>query len=86
MFWTKVRMIGIGEMILYGVFKVSGIESHYSENNWYLLFLFITFDSVVEMDFDYFIKCVELFGLSFGVKFEGIRCFGRKLGGFVLGT
>ncbi len=45
-----------------------------------LLFLFIIFDSVVEMDFDYFIKCVELFGLSFGAELEGIRCFGRKLG------
>ncbi len=35
-----------------------------------LLFLFIIFDSVVEMDFDYFIKCVELFYLSFGAKLE----------------
>ncbi len=47
-----------------------------------LLFLFIIFDGVVEMDFDYFIKCVELFGLSFSAELEVLRCFGRKLGRF----
>ncbi len=35
-----------------------------------LLFLFIIFDGVVEMDFDYFIRCVELFDLSYSAKFE----------------
>ncbi len=55
-FWTKVRTIWSPVM---GVFCLGN-----------LLFLFIIFDSVVEMDFDYFIKCVELFDLSFGVKLE----------------
>ncbi len=45
-----------------------------------MLFLFVIFDSVVEMDFDYFIKCVELFDLLFGVKLEVVWCFERKLG------
>ncbi len=52
MFWTKVRTVW---SLVMGIFCLGN-----------LLLMFSIFDSVIQMDFDYFIKCVELFGLWVG--------------------